>query len=77
MSLHAYDRRGCADYPLFVFLTRAAVPDSDGKCQDGLTRSAVEVSQDGMTGFQFLHLSEEEKPLVGFFDGGADILVPF
>ena len=61
----------------FVLLTRAAVPDSDGKCQDGLTRSAVEVSQDGMPDFQFLHLSEEEKPLVGFLDGGADILVPF
>ena len=48
-----------------------------GNDWNDLTRSAVEVSQDGMTDFQFLHLSEEEKPLVGFLDGGADILVPF
>ena len=58
-------------------MTRAAVPDSDGKCQDALSRSAVEVSQYGMTDFEFLQLSHVKKLLVGFLDIGANILVPF
>ena len=48
----AYDLRGCSDYPLeliFVLLTRAAVPASDGKCQDALNCSATELSRYGMT----------------------------
>ena len=62
---------------IFVLLTRAAVPASDGKCQYALNYSATELSRYGMTDFEFLQLSQEEKPLVGFLDGGADILVLF
>ena len=53
----AYDFRGCSNDPIylvFVLLTRAAVPDTDGKCQNALNFSAVEVSQYGMTDFEFL-----------------------
>ena len=61
----------------FGLLTHAAVSNSDGKCQDALNGSAVELSQDGMTDFEFLQLSQEEQLLVGFSDGGANIFVPF
>ena len=35
-------------------MTCAAVPDSDGKCQNALNCSAVELSQYGMSDFEFL-----------------------
>ena len=62
---HAYDL-----WSILILLSRAAVPDSDGKCQDALNRSAVKLSQDGMTDFECLYLSQEEKPLVGLLGGG-------
>ena len=62
---------------VFVLLTHAAVPNSDGKGENGLSCSAVKLDQDGSNDLQFSQLSEKEKPMVGFLNRAADILMSF
>ena len=63
--------------PALILGCGYSVPDGDGGGEDGLHDGGVEVLHHCLWQVTFLQLPQEEHPLLGFFDEGAGVLLPF